>query len=233
MNVSIVIPAHNEQGNISKLLSGLIKLKGPLKNFEIVVVDDNSSDKTGLIASSYSKKYRNIKVLHRSKGINGMGAALKDGTKAAKGKYIVWAMGDNSDDAATIPKLIKRLKNSYDMVFGSRYMKGGSRGDSNPFKAMLSSGYTFAARLIFGIKVHDITNPFRAFKKEIFNKITLESNDFAISPEFSIKSHLRGYKLAEVPTVYANRKAGQSKFRIMKMGIAYCKLFKYRFNFVL
>lgn len=233
MNVSIVIPAHNEQGNISKLLSDLIKLKRSFKNFEIIVVDDNSSDKTGLIASSYSKKYKNIRVLHRSKGINGMGAALKDGTKAAKGKYIVWAMGDNSDDAATIPKLIKRLNNSYDMVFGSRYMKGGSRGDSNPFKAVLSSGYTFAARLIFGIKVHDITNPFRAFKKQIFNKITLESNDFAISPEFSIKSHLRGYKLGEVPTGYTNRKAGQSKFRIIKMGISYCKLFKYRFNFIL
>jgi len=230
MNVSIVTPVHNEQGNISKLLDDLIKLKRRLKNFEIIVVDDNSSDKTGLIAHYYSKKYKNIKVLHRSKDVNGMGAALKDGTKAAKGKYIVWVMGDNSDDAATIPKLTEKLKNSYDMVFGSRYMKGGSRGDSNLFKAMLSAGYTFVARLIFGIKVHDITNPFRAFKKEIFGRITLECNDFAISPEFSIKSHLRGYKLAEVPTTYRNRKTGQSKFKIMKMGIAYCKLFKYKLN---
>lgn len=233
MNVSIVIPAHNEQGNISKLLGDLIKLRISLKNFEIIVVDDNSSDKTGLIASSYSKKYKNIKVLHRSKGTNGMGAALKDGTKAAKGKYIVWVMGDNSDDAATIPKLIEKLKNSYDMVFGSRYMQGGSKGDANPFKTMLSAGYTFVARLIFGIKVHDITNPFRAFKKDVFNRITLECNDFAISPEFSIKSHLSGYKLAEVPTVYTNRKTGQPKFKIVKMGISYCKLFKHKFNFIL
>ena len=83
MNVSIVTPVHNEQGNISKLLDDLIKLKRRLKNFEIIVVDDNSSDKTGLIAHYYSKKYKNIKVLHRSKDVNGMGAALKDGTKAA------------------------------------------------------------------------------------------------------------------------------------------------------
>ena len=233
MDVSIVIPVHNEQGNLPKLLNNLIKLKVSLKNFEIIVVDDNSSDKTGQIAHNYSKKYKNIKVLHRSKGINGMGVALKDGTKAAKGKHIVWIMGDNSDDTTIIPKLIEKLKNSYDIVFGSRYMKGGSRGDSNPFKAMLSAGYTFVARLIFGIKVHDITNPFRAFKKEIFNRITLDCNDFAISPEFSIKSHLRGHKLAEVPTVYTNRKTGQSKFKFIKMGIAYCKLFKYKLNFIL
>jgi len=230
MNVSIVIPVHNEQGNISELLRDLINLKSPLKNFEIIVVDDNSSDRTGLIADFYSKKYKNIKVMHRAKGVNGMGAALKDGTKAAKGRYIVWMMGDNSDDTTTIPALVEKLKEGYGMVFGSRYMKGGSSGDSNPFKAMLSSGYTFAARLIFDIKVHDITNPFRAFKKEIFDGIALECNDFAISPEFSIKSHLRGYKLAEVPTTYTNRKTGQSKFKIMKMGIEYCKLFKYRFN---
>ena len=230
MNVSIVIPVYNEQGNISKLLDGLIKLKGRLKNFEIIVVDDDSSDKTGPIAHRYSRKYGNIRVLHRSKGVNGMGAALKDGTKAAKGKCIVWMMGDNSDDVATIPRLTEKLKDGYDMVFGSRYMKGGSRGDSNIFKAMLSSGYTFAARLIFGIKVHDITNPFRAFKKEVFSGMALECNDFAISPEFSIKSHLRGYKLAEVPTTYSNRKTGQSKFRIIKMGIAYCRLFRYKFS---
>tara|TARA_Y100000310_G_scaffold342995_1_gene448644 strand:- start:8055 stop:8753 length:699 start_codon:yes stop_codon:yes gene_type:complete len=229
MNVSIVTPVHNEQGNISKLLDDLIKLESSLKNFEIIVVDDNSSDKTGLIAHSYSKKYRNIKVLHRSKGINGMGAALKEGTKAAKGKYIVWIMGDNSDDTTTIPKIIEKMKSGYDVVFGSRYMAGGSKGDSNPFKAMLGTGYTFVARLIFGIKVHDITNPFRAFKKEIFNTIKLECNDFAISPEFSIKSHLRGYKLAEVPTVYSNRKTGQSNFKMLKMGINYIRLFKYRF----
>ena len=233
MNVSVVIPVHNEQGNLPKLLNHLIKLKGTLKNFEIIVVDDYSSDKTGEIANRYSKKYKNVRVLHRSRGINGMGAALKDGTKAAKGKYIVWIMGDNSDDSTTIPKLIEKLKNNYDVVVGSRYMKGGSRGDTDAIKAMLSAGYTFVARLIFGIKIHDVTNGFRAFKKEIFNSLKLECNDFAISPEFAIKSYLKGYKLGEVPTVYANRKAGQSKFKLIKMGIAYCKLFKYKFNSIL
>jgi len=228
MNASIVIPAHNEQENLPKLLDKLMNLKSALKDSEIVVVDDNSNDKTGFIADSYSKKHRNIRVLHRKKGINGMGAALKDGTKIARGRYVVWVMGDNSDDLSAIPRFIGRLKNGYDIVFGSRYMKGGSRGDLDMFKAMLSSGYTFIANLLFNLKVHDVTNAFRAFKKEIFNNISLESNDFAISPEFAIKAHLKGYKLGEIPTVYRNRKVGKSKFKMIKMGVTYCKLLKYR-----
>jgi len=229
MNVSIVIPAYNEEQNISKLLDNLIHLKS-LRDFEIVVVNDNSSDKTGFIADSYAREYKNIRVLNRKKGINGMGAALKDGTKAAKGKYIVWVMGDNSDDLTTISKFIDKLDNSFDIVFGSRYMKGGSKGDLEAFKALLSSGYTTATRVIFGLKVHDITNAFRAFKKKVFESVKLEADNFAISPEFAIKAHLKGFRLSEVPTVYSNRQAGQTKFKFVKMGIEYCKLFKYKFK---
>jgi glycosyltransferase involved in cell wall biosynthesis len=181
------------------------------------------------LADSYSRKHKNIKVVHRGKGINGMGAALKEGTRIAKGKYIVWVMADNSDDLNAIPKFVSKLKDNFDMVFGSRYIKNGSRGDLGAFKAILSSGYSFAAGLIFGFESHDITNAFRAFKKEIFNNIALESNDFAISPEFAIKAHLKGYRLGEVPTTYKNRKAGTTKFRLIKMGAAYCRLFKYKF----
>ena len=94
---------------------------------------------------------------------------------------------------------------------------------------MLSSGYTFIASLLFGFKVHDITNAFRAFKKEVFSSIKLESNEFEISPEFAIKAHLKSYKLGEVPAAYQKRKAGKTNFRMLKMGISYLKLFKYRF----
>lgn len=229
MDTSIVIPAYNEQENLPKLLSDLFSLKKSLGNFEIVIVDDSSSDKTGLIADSYAKRYKNIRVIHRKKGINGMGAALKDGTKMAKGKYIVWVMGDSSDSLKTIPLFIEKLKKGYDMVFGSRYIKNGSSGDLEASKAILSSGYTFIASLLFGLKVHDITNAFRAFRKEVFNNIKLESNEFEISPEFAIKAHLKSYKLGEVPAAYQKRKAGKTNFRMLKMGVSYIKLLKYRF----
>ena len=229
MDASIIIPAYNEQENLPKLLDNLSSLKKSVGNFEIVIVDDSSSDNTRLIADSYAKKHKNVKVIHRKKGINGMGAALKEGTKTAKGKYIVWVMGDSSDSLKSIPLFIGKLKEGYDMVFGSRYVKGGTSGDLEVSKAVLSSGYTFIAGLLFGFKVHDITNAFRAFRKEVFNKIRLESDEFGISPEFAIKAHLKGYKLGEVPAAYHKRKAGKTNFRMLKMGISYIGLFKYRF----
>src|SRR3989338_2622146 len=224
---SIVIPAYNEEENLPQLLDRLIK-PGGIENFEIIIVDDNSSDNTGSIADSYSKKYKLIKVVHRKKGSNGMGAALKDGTRASNGKYIVWTMGDNSDKLETIPIFIKKLKEGNDMVFGSRYMKGGSSGDLGKEKAILSSGYSFIAGIIFCFRFRDITNAFRGFRKEVFDNVKLECNHFDISPEFAIKAHLKDYKLCEVPTSYKNRIFGQPKFKIIKMGIKYTRLFKYR-----
>ncbi|MBN2517864.1 MAG: glycosyltransferase [Candidatus Altiarchaeota archaeon] len=228
---SVVIPAHNEQDNIAPLLEDLLKLRKKIENpFEIVVVNDNSSDKTGGIAEEYSKKYKNIKVVHRSKGNNGMGFALVDGTKKATHDITLWVMGDRSDSLETIPKIVGRIGEGYNLVTGSRYITGGSRGDLDLFKSFLSMGYSLLARAVFGVPTHDITNAFRGFRREVFDSVRLESGDFAISPEFAIKAHIKGYKLGEVPTGYSNRRAGQAKFDLLRMGIRYFQLFKYKFT---
>ena len=229
MKVSIIIPVHNEQDNLPALLDKILKFENSLKYHEVIIVDDNSTDNTGLISDRYTKKCKKVKVVHRSKGNNGMGAALKEGTTKSEGDIIIWLMGDNSDDLATIPRFIEKIKNNADMVFGSRYIKGGSYSNLGYYKAKLSKSYSTIARILFGIKVHDITNAFRAFKKEVYNKVYLESDDFSISPEFAIKAHIKGFKLDEVPTTYRDRQAGKPKFKVLEMGISYSKLFKYMF----
>lgn len=228
--ISIVVPAHNEEQNLPSLLEAHDALRRQQKwDCEFVIVDDNSSDNTGKVADALAKKYAKVKVLHRN--LNpGMGNALKDGTKLASGSIIIWAMADKSDDPATFPKMVAMVDAGYDMVFGSRYIKGGSRGDLAMHKALLSWGYSFTARLIAGIKVHDITNAFRCFKKEVFTSLKIESGDFAISPEFALKAHKAGYKLGEVPTVYADRKAGKTTFKILKMGSRYVSMFRFIFS---
>ncbi len=229
MGVSIVIPAHNEEANLRPLAEALLALAEKRRlEMEIVIVDDNSSDATSRIADSLAKAHKSIVALHRKKD-PGMGNALKEGTKKARGEFIVWVMGDRSDRLETIPIMLRKLKFGYDMVFGSRYIPGGSSGDLDPFKALSSSGYTRLARMVFGLNVHDITNAFRAFRKDVFENILLESSDFAISPEFAIKAHLKGYKLGEVPTTYHNRVFGKTKFSMLKMGIRYISLLRYRF----
>jgi dolichol-phosphate mannosyltransferase len=223
--VSFVIPAYNEEGNLASLLNAIIELGNKEKwDYEIVISDDNSSDSTGKIADNYSSKNNRVTVIHRPKGNNGMGAALIEGSIKAKKDIIIWTMGDKSDDISTYPRLIDKINQGYDMVFAARYIKGGSRGNLDVFKASLSSGYTRLARLVFGIKVHDITNAFRAFRKNVLLESKPLSKDFAISPEFAIKAHLKGFRLGEVPTTYTNREKGKSKFKILKMGIRYLSL---------
>lgn len=230
MEISLVIPAYNEEANLEPLLKSLLSfLKRENLNCEIIVVDDASSDDTGKIADRWAREYRNISVLHRKKGKNGMGAALKEGTKKARGELVLWLMGDRSDDLDTIPRMIKKIKEGYGMIFASRYMRGGSRGNLSRLKAFLSSRFTVIVRWFFSIPTHDITNAFRIFKKSLFDSIYLESDDFAISPELAIKTHLLGFRMGEVPTTYAVRQADKTKFKIGKMVIRYLSLLKYRF----
>ncbi|MBS1266583.1 MAG: Glycosyltransferase AglD [Candidatus Woesearchaeota archaeon] len=229
MKVSLVVPAFNEESNLKPLVKDIQGMTKKHKlDYEIILVNDNSSDSTLEIIDKLAKAKR-VQAVHRIKGHNGMGNALIDGTKKAKGDIIVWVMADRSDNLETIPKMIKKIKQGNDMVFGSRYIPGGSSGDLDKTKALASSGYSRLAKFFFGLRVNDITNAFRAFKKSVFNKIKLDSGDFAISPEFAIKAHLRGFRLTEVPTTYSNRIAGKTKFKMMKMGLKYLSLLRFKF----
>ena len=198
-------------------------------DYEIIPVNDQSSDQTGPLLEIYSKKNKRIKPLHRKNELheqgNTMGKALLEGSQKATGEIIIWTMGDRADDPDTYGKIVEKIKEGYDLVFGSRYIPGGTWGSLDPTKAFLSSQGTVLARYLFGIGVHDITNAFRGFKKELLNKIELESSGFSISPEFAIKAHLAGYKLGEVPTVYHDRVEGVSNFKLWNMSLAYLRVY--------
>ncbi|MBD3387524.1 MAG: glycosyltransferase [Candidatus Altiarchaeales archaeon] len=224
---SIIVPANNEEENLEPLTDELAKVLGGI-DYEIILVDDHSSDGTGELCDGLAGKNGRITSIHRSRGDNGMGNALKEGYAAARGRYVIWFMGDRSDEPDMIPEILRELESGYDMVIASRYMEGGSRGDLKLEKAIYGSTYTKLARAIFGIPVHDITNAFRGFKREILDDVELESEDFAISPEFAIKAHMKGLKLGEVPTTYHNRRAGKAKFSTLKMSLRFLSLFKLR-----
>ena len=100
-------------------------------------------------------------------------------------------------------------------------MEGGSSGDLDSLKAFLSSTFSILARGLFGIPVHDITNSFRAFRRDILAKINPVNGDFSIAPEMALKGHMMGYKLEEVPTTYATRKKGKPKMKVFKTSIKY------------
>lgn len=197
--------------------------------YEVIPIDDRSSDGTKSILKAAAIKYVSIKPIYRKhdkeeKG-NTMGKALICGTHEAQGDIIIWTMGDLADDADSYLEIVKKIESGYDVVFGSRYMPGGSRGNLDILKAFLSSWGTQLARWLFGVPVHDITNAFRGFRKEIFDQLELTSPGFSISPEFAIKAHLAGFKLGEVPTVYTNRIEGVSSFKLFSMIRSYLTLY--------
>ncbi len=230
MNVSFIIPFHNEDENCTKMIERVIDFAKESKlSYEIIPIDDRSIDATGEILNKISRKYKTVIPLRRNKDSeeagNTMGKALILGSKKAKGKYIIWTMGDMADDTKTYKDILNKLEKGADLVFGSRYMPGGSRGNLEPIKAFLSSWGTILARFLFDIPVHDITNAFRGFKREVFEKIRLDSAGFSISPEFAIKAHLAGFKLGEAPTVYTDRVKGLSNFKLFKMTKSYLSLF--------
>lgn len=226
MKISFIIPFHNEEKNAGAMLDQVYHFATKKKwNFEIIPVNDRSRDKTQKVLEQYKKKYQNIHPIERKPDNtmtgNTMGKALLTGSYKASGDIIIWTMGDRADDPNTYGKIVDKINEGYDMVFGSRYMTGGTWGSLDPTKAFLSSRGTVLAQWLFGIKVHDITNAFRGFKKELLDKISLTSTGFAISPEFAIKAHLQGFALGEVPTIYYSRIEGVSSFKLWRMSIEY------------
>ncbi len=235
MKVSFVIPFHNEEKNCSPMIKRVIDFgKKNRLNFEVIPVDDRSNDDTGKIIARFKNYYSKlVKPIYRKeddkeKG-NTMGKALIEGTRSATGSIIIWTMGDLADDTNTYLHIIAKLQEGFDLVFGSRYMPGGSKGNLDPLKAFLSSWGTVLARLLFSVPVHDITNAFRGFYKKKFDRLILTSSGFSISPELAIKSHLAGFKLGEVPTVYTNRTEGISSFKLFAMTKSYLKLYIFLF----
>ncbi|HCM37574.1 MAG: Glycosyl transferase, family 2 [Candidatus Gottesmanbacteria bacterium GW2011_GWB1_43_11] len=232
MKVSFVIPFHNEEKNVGPMISQVTHYAMKQKDkwdFEIIPVNDRSSDGTQKALDSIAKKYTFVRPVERKKDTdaigNTMGKALLAGSQKASGNIIIWTMGDLSDEPKTYGEIVNKINDGFDMVFGSRYMPGGTWGSLDPTKAFLSSRGTMLARVLFNLPVHDITNAFRGFRKSILEHISLESSGYAISPEFAVKAHLAGFKLAEVPTVYYKRVEGVSNFKLWNMSVAYLVIY--------
>lgn len=231
MKLSVVVPAHNEEENIPPLVSSFVDfLSRQGWDYEIVIVDDHSSDSTGRLVDEYAVRDKRIVAVHRRSGKGGMGFALREGTAKATGDIIIWAMADRSDSLNTFKLMVEKIGQGCDMVFASRYMPGGSGGDTPFFRVLVAVVFSLATKLIFpGVKVHDISNAFRCFRKKVFDSLVLESGDFAISPELAIKAYRAGFRLCEVPTTHSYRKAGKSSFKFAKMGFRYASVYKYKF----
>lgn len=222
MKLSIIIPAHNEEDSIVRTIEDIVvQLKNEKIAHEIILVNDNSTDNTSLIAESLSKKHAGIKVINRTPP-PGFGKAIRDGLDAATGDAIAIVMADMSDDPKDIIKYFRKIEEGYDCVFGSRFIKGSKVVDYPALKLFINRLANAFIQILFLRRENDITNAFKMYRKEVIESCRpFLALYFNMTVELPLKVINRGFKIAQVPISWHGRKSDVSKLRMREMGHKY------------
>ena len=166
MDLTILIPVKNEEDNISNIIYNIEKKLFNL-NYEVLFVNDFSTDKTVEIINNYKNLKKNIEIVHNKK--EGLGEAIKNGIKFSKGEYLSIIMCDGSDDIDDLKKYIEIIKKeNLDAVFGSRFLKNSKIIGYPKFKLILNRIFNYFVSLIYVNKYNDFTNAFKIYKKVFF-----------------------------------------------------------------
>jgi glycosyltransferase involved in cell wall biosynthesis len=210
-DISVVIPVLNEQENIVPLYERTLKvLQDNFKSYEIIYVDDGSTDRTFQVLNDINSKSNCLKVIRFRRNF-GKAAGLSAGFAKAEGKYIVTMDGDLQDDPAEIPKFIKIMEKGYDMVTGWKTTK-----HKGSLRTIPSRVFNYMARKITKVKLHDFNCPFKAYRNEVVKDISLYGEMHRYIP---VLVHGKGYRIAEVRVANYPRRFGKTKYgtkRILK-----------------
>lgn len=230
MKLSVLIPAHNEEKTIRKTA---YEVYGILKEnnieHEILVVNDNSTDSTKDILDELCKEIPSLSYL-TNRQPSGYGLAVRHGLTRMNGDAVCIMMADGSDDPQDLIKYHDKLKEGYDCVFGSRFIKGSKLINYPLHKLFLNRLGNYFIKFLLGVRHNDITNAFKCYTKEVISGIQpLFSNHFNLTVELPLKAVIRGYSFATVPIRWTNRTEGISKFKIKEMGSRYLFIILYIF----
>lgn len=225
MILSIILPTFNEKDNIVRLINKIIRLVKNLHvNYEVIVVDDNSLDKTGAICKKNFSNIKQIKVYIRTKE-KGFASAIHYGINNSKGDTIIVMDTDFSHDPSLIPTMLSKIA-KYDIVIGSRYMKNG--GGENKSRYWLSKIYNIYLRFLLQINITDFLFGYFCIKKDFLIKKNLLNKyiftgfgDYFI--RFAYYINKSGGEFLEIPAFYKNRTHGKSKSNLLKMLFTYTK----------
>jgi dolichyl-phosphate beta-glucosyltransferase len=228
--LSLIIPCYNEEKILSHVLNEVISYLHKKKyNWEIVVVDDGSSDKTYDIAKKFEK--RKVRVIDLSKN-QGKGAALRSGIINSSGKYIVYLDADLSVSISHLDKILDKLRSNYPVVIGSRRIKGSKILIHQPFiREKMGVFFTAITRLITGVSLNDFTCGFKGFRKnaahDIFGKSLI--NRWAYDAEIIFLAKKMGYDIGQIPVSWVNRR--DSHVRLLDaIFTTFLDLFRIRLN---
>jgi dolichol-phosphate mannosyltransferase len=230
VNLSVVIPAHNEAEVVEPTVRGLIAQLGPEEiDYEIVVVDDASSDGTADVVASVTAEEPRVRCV-RNEGAHGFGFAVRKGLETFTGDAVVIVMADGSDDPRDVVLYYRVLEAGYDCAFGSRFMPGAVVSDYPRLKLGINRIVNAGIRVLFRHGYNDTTNAFKAYRREVIENVRpLLSHHFNLTVELPLKAITRGFSYAIVPTSWTNRAAGTSKLQLNEMGSRYLFIVLYVF----
>jgi dolichol-phosphate mannosyltransferase len=187
------------------------------KGVKVLVVDDSSPDGTGEIADRLAAELDYVSVLHREQkeGIGRAYIAAFEHLLATSDTELILEMDcDFSHDPNDVPRLIAACENGADLALGSRYVAGGGTRNWGLIRRIISWGGSFYARVILGLKVHDLTGGFKCFRRRVLETLDLgaiESKGYAFQIETTYRAIRRGFEVVEVPIVFVDRTEGTSK----------------------
>ena len=227
---SVVIPAYNEEGCIAKTIESLSQTLTEAEiPYEILIVNDNSRDRTEAILQDLCAHGDRVRYLNNYYP-NGFGFAVRCGVENFAGDAVAVVMADSSDSPDDLVKYYHKLQEGYECVFGSRFVRGGKVIDYPVHKLTINRLANLFIKVLFGLKHNDITNAFKAYRREAIEGIfPLISHHFNLTVEMPLKAIVRGYSYATLPISWRNRQTGVSKLKIKEMGSRYLFIVLYAF----
>jgi dolichol-phosphate mannosyltransferase len=227
----ICLPTYDERENLAPIIAAIHAV---VPAVDVLVVDDNSPDGTGRLADELAARDPRVKVLHR---------AAKQGLGRAYLAAFAWALehgyelvlemdADFSHDPRHLPALLAAARDA-DLVLGSRYVPGGGTVNWGLGRRIVSRGGSLYARTILGVGVRDLTGGFKCFRREVLEALelaTVECSGYAFQIELTFRALRRGFRVVEVPIVFADRRVGHSKMSRRIVVEAMRKVWSMRFS---
>lgn len=216
MKVSVVIPTLNEEGSIRDVLNDVKGIMGRRPDYEIIVVDGCSKDRTVEIAKDCGATviFENL----------GKGYALRKGMEHSKGDVVITMDADHSHDPKEMDMLITGIGNGYDICMGSRFMKGGGTEDMPWHRKIGNRFFTFFINAVWRTEYTDLCYGYRSFRRDVVKDMKLKSNGFSIETEISIKAAKMGLRVLEIPSFEKPRKKGEGKLKTFSDGIKVARI---------
>ncbi len=227
----VCLPTYDEAENVRPMVEAIL---AATPDVDVLVVDDNSPDGTGRLADAIAAREPRVQVLHRA-GKEGLGKAYLAGFAWALGRgydLVLEMDADFSHDPKYLPAMLAKAREA-DLVLGSRNVPGGGTVNWGPGRKILSRGGSLYARLILGLPVRDLTGGFKCFRREVLEAIDLpsvECSGYAFQIELTYRAARKGFRVAEIPIVFVDRRVGQSKMSRRIVLEAVRKVWSIRFS---